>query len=210
MFASRHEILHDPPWYVFSKRMVAGKARWEYCGSYETTNVGNIDAEEFKGFPRNTRWGGLISESMSRTQPVYVKMRVRIGLRKLRETVTESRVDREADIIFESKKGERKGVQVTSEDVIRALSAGEEQPNILRMRCVGYDHAFVDDLKRDIEANAPDVGPAKKKQRESIKESTEELEGVSSQEQVSGVGRSNRERKPRIMAHDEEMSEDDW
>ncbi len=53
MFASRHEILHDPPWYVFSKRMVAGKARWEYCGSYETTNVGNIDAEEFKGFPRN-------------------------------------------------------------------------------------------------------------------------------------------------------------
>ncbi len=157
---------------------------------------------------------------------MYVKMRVRIGLRKLRETVTESRVDREADIIFKSKKGERKGVQVTSEDVIRALSAGEEvsflnvvwkltdfwgqQPNILRMRCVGYDHAFVDDLKRDIEANAPDVGPAKKKQRESIKESTEELEGVSSQEQVSGVGRSNRERKPRIMAHDEEMSEDDW
>ncbi|KAF9001623.1 hypothetical protein BDZ89DRAFT_1081679 [Hymenopellis radicata] len=205
MFASRHEILHDPPWYVFSKRMVEGKARWEYCGSYQTTNVGNIEAEQFKGFPRNvqTRWGGLIAESMSRTQPVYVKMRVRIGLRKLGETVTESRVDSEADTIFKSKKGERKGVQVTSEDVIRALGAGEEHLNILRMRCVGYDHAFVDDLKRDIAASAADPGPAKKRQRE--------LREMSSQEQVSGVRRSNRERKTRAVAHDElELSEDDW
>ncbi len=36
-----------------SKCMVAGKARWEYCGSYEATNVGNIEAEMFEGFPRN-------------------------------------------------------------------------------------------------------------------------------------------------------------
>ncbi|KAF8999030.1 hypothetical protein BDZ89DRAFT_1170733 [Hymenopellis radicata] len=199
MFASRHEILHDPPWYVFSKRMVEG----------------------FKGFPRNvqTRWGGLIAESMSRTQPVYVKMRVRIGLRKLGETVTEPRVDSEADTIFKSKKGERKGVQVTSEDVIRALSAGEEASlpacgvgltddseqhlNILRMRCVGYDHAFVDDLKRDIAASAADPGPAKKRQRE--------LKEMSSQEPASGVRRSNRGRKTRAVAQDElELSGDDW
>jgi hypothetical protein len=48
MFASRHEILENPPWTVFRKGSTAsGKAVWLYLGDYECELVGMMTGKEF-------------------------------------------------------------------------------------------------------------------------------------------------------------------
>lgn len=109
-------------------------------------------------------WGKRISGAHGTKTLEYVKMRVRIGLREsgLDPDTDPGRVNRETDILFRCKKGEKKGLQVTQETVIKALSAGEEVSflflfnpslmkfqhlNILEVRCVAYDQAFDNDFR---------------------------------------------------------------
>ena len=48
VFASRHEILENPPWSVFRKRLSAsGKAAWLYLGDYESELMGKMSGKEF-------------------------------------------------------------------------------------------------------------------------------------------------------------------
>lgn len=47
IFASRHEILSDPPWTVFVKRTNASPAVWSYQGEYGCTLCGTMTVEEF-------------------------------------------------------------------------------------------------------------------------------------------------------------------
>ncbi len=46
VFASRHEILKDPPWTLFVKR-VPSVAVWTYMGEYESVICGRLEAEQF-------------------------------------------------------------------------------------------------------------------------------------------------------------------
>jgi hypothetical protein len=46
LFATRREMLHDPPWTVFG-RVNAKPALWEYLGEYHNTLVGTISGEQF-------------------------------------------------------------------------------------------------------------------------------------------------------------------
>jgi hypothetical protein len=48
VFASRHEILENPPWSVFRKRLSdSGKAAWLYLGDYESELMGKMSRKEF-------------------------------------------------------------------------------------------------------------------------------------------------------------------
>lgn len=53
IFACRYEMLENPPWYIFSQRLVGGKKRWLFCGCYETRKAGRIEGEQFVNFPKN-------------------------------------------------------------------------------------------------------------------------------------------------------------
>lgn len=47
IFASRHEILENPPWSVFRKVSGPGQALWLYLGDYESELLGKMSAKEF-------------------------------------------------------------------------------------------------------------------------------------------------------------------
>ena len=50
IFASRHEILENPPWTVFRKGSSGSrKAVWLYLGDYECELVGKMTGTEFSG-----------------------------------------------------------------------------------------------------------------------------------------------------------------
>jgi hypothetical protein len=48
VYASRHEILEDPPWTLFCKDPAAKKAVWRYLGEYECKLCGKMSAELFR------------------------------------------------------------------------------------------------------------------------------------------------------------------
>jgi len=48
VYASRHEILKDPPWSVFFKDRTMKKAVWKYLGEYESKLCGKMSPELFR------------------------------------------------------------------------------------------------------------------------------------------------------------------
>lgn len=47
LFASRHEVLENPPWGVFRRHLDGKTATWLYLGEYESKLVGKMTKEEF-------------------------------------------------------------------------------------------------------------------------------------------------------------------
>ncbi|KAF6752282.1 hypothetical protein DFP72DRAFT_459391 [Ephemerocybe angulata] len=64
LFASRHEVLSDPPWGVFRKNLDGGEARWLYLGEYESVLVGRMTKAQFRMQRAmvKARWAKLIIE----------------------------------------------------------------------------------------------------------------------------------------------------
>lgn len=57
IFASRHEILENPPWTLFVKLRNETPAVWLYLGEYKCTLSGKMTAEQFAGQgPTYVRW----------------------------------------------------------------------------------------------------------------------------------------------------------
>ncbi|KAK0241272.1 hypothetical protein EDD85DRAFT_818263 [Armillaria nabsnona] len=167
MFASRLEIVESKPWHVFSERQVDKQIRWEYMGKYESVVSGRIEAEQFAGQSEEvkTQWG-----KSSKKADVYVAMRARIALRKHGLRIDNVSVDREMEVITkkmrkrsvykEITKDEKREVMneikaraplaITAEEIVDAFCNGDEHIKILRMECVGYDHAFVKDMQEKL------------------------------------------------------------
>ncbi|PBK74034.1 hypothetical protein ARMSODRAFT_568800 [Armillaria solidipes] len=170
MFASRLEIVESKPWHVFSERQVDKQTRWEYMGKYESVVSGRIEAEQFAGQSEEvkTQWGKLLLSS--KKADVYVAMRARIALRKHGLRIDNDSVDREMEAITktmrkrsvykEMTKDEkreamneikaREPLAITAEEIIDAFCNGDEHIKILRMECIGYDHAFVKDMQEKL------------------------------------------------------------
>ncbi|KAF8177598.1 hypothetical protein BJ912DRAFT_1063501 [Pholiota molesta] len=78
----------------------------------------------------------------------YFAMRARIALR-LASIIPMDDKDEEERIISEEVDSIKKdrGRPVSSDNIIAAFSDGDEEIDIVRVKCVQYDHAFADDLK---------------------------------------------------------------
>ncbi|KAF8991810.1 hypothetical protein BDZ89DRAFT_1086487 [Hymenopellis radicata] len=210
MFASRPDILSDPPLYMFRQVEIDGHRVWEYCGNYEATTVGRLEAEHFKmcsGTAR-TKWSTKIATCKNKDYGPYVAMRA----------ITPERVGREVRLLIKGEKG--KGMDITTKDAMEALCDGDEHLDIILMRCVGYDHAFMRDMRRDITAYAgaedrppkkrrveSGKGKGKKKQQSASASPSLSPPPAASEEYASGRRRSKRERKP-VMRIDDDDDDD--
>ncbi|KAH9486088.1 hypothetical protein JR316_0000152 [Psilocybe cubensis] len=148
IFASRHEILSDPPWTVFVKRTNAAPAVWMYQGEYECTLCGTMTVEEFVSQTQKVqdRWAQEVHDA--KTYDVYVIMRARVALRKAGLIPLKDKVEETSLIEEEMQNIKRgKGRVVTLGEILSAFHKGEEAIDIIRMNCVKYDHIFADDMK---------------------------------------------------------------
>ncbi|KIK01843.1 hypothetical protein K443DRAFT_132155 [Laccaria amethystina LaAM-08-1] len=163
VFASRHEILENPPWTVWCRCLESPTAMWSYLGEYESELCGEMSAEQFRDQPQKAKdaWAELLMKG--KAFDVYVAMRARIALRKHnvipleRLVLEDGKPETDEQVAVRSKSLEdgeikaikhKKGLEVESEDIIRAFSCGDEAIDIIRMRCVSYDHVFAQDLQR--------------------------------------------------------------
>ncbi|KAJ7093410.1 hypothetical protein B0H15DRAFT_157850 [Mycena belliarum] len=148
IFASRREITKDPPWALFCKDHSCRTAVWQYMGDYENDVAGQLTAAQFRSQRPEVKqqWGRHIAKS--KHWPVYVGMRARIALRKAGLPLEP---EREAREIAKIKAKSGKGMPLEPETVVDALSAGDERIDIIRMRCVSYDHTFAADMARRLE-----------------------------------------------------------
>ncbi|KAF5311336.1 hypothetical protein D9611_012629 [Ephemerocybe angulata] len=146
-------------WSVFRRH--PQDTEWLYLGEYENTLVGKMTKEQFC-WQRDTvqnHWAKLVLKK--KKSDVYAAMRARIALRKAGVLPVDDKEGEEALLLKEMgdvKKG--KGRPVTEGDVLEAFKNGDEGISILRMRCVGYDRAFIEDIERQ----HPTVEVVRKKQ----------------------------------------------
>ncbi|KAK0493168.1 hypothetical protein EDD18DRAFT_1180920 [Armillaria luteobubalina] len=228
LFTSRPEIVGGTPWHVFCKRQVEKRTLWEYAGKYTMVVSGKIEAEQFAAQTETTkkRWGDyLVTRKEAR---VYVAMRARIALRKHGQPLDERRVCMEIEAVMgramekpgdeemtkqdkQKEKGKIKArvpLAVTAGDVIEAFCNDDEYINILRMDCIGYDHAFVRDMQKKLSQWQPkpkntgktkstSVGKRKLPSRLEEEEEEEEEEGASS---GAPRRRSSRQRKKSVRS----------
>ncbi|KAF9022274.1 hypothetical protein BDZ89DRAFT_208416 [Hymenopellis radicata] len=121
----------------------SGRVVWEYVGGYEFKVVGELRGSTFKGLPEDVKraWGKLLASTMSRKRDVYVSLRARVALRKFGIAV-----DPEAEQLEMAEIRAGRGYALDGQDIVKALSSGEEGIKVLGMRCTSYDHAFVEEL----------------------------------------------------------------
>ncbi|KAJ7754191.1 hypothetical protein DFH07DRAFT_823296 [Mycena maculata] len=144
IFASRDEITKDPPWALFCKDKPSGEAVWRYMGDYQNKFYPTaITAEQFKSQNPKVKqqWGKLLLKA--KQCEVYVSLRARVALRKAGLPTAPDDVARE---VFSVRKNQ--GIKLTPEDIIEALSRGDENIKIIQMQCVSYDREFVADMAR--------------------------------------------------------------
>ncbi|KAH6897896.1 hypothetical protein BKA70DRAFT_744804 [Coprinopsis sp. MPI-PUGE-AT-0042] len=168
VFGSRHDILHDGPWSVFCPNVTNGSRehkRWTYLGEYESEIVGQLTAEEFRSQGANVKaeWGKQLTTRVRiKNIEIFLKMRSRIGLRKSGDIPSGNDAKDNGAVATEmSNVIKFGGSPVDKADVIRAFERGEERINIIRMKCVSYDHVFANDMKKRLEASAKRTKPAK-------------------------------------------------
>ncbi|KDR85968.1 hypothetical protein GALMADRAFT_235162 [Galerina marginata CBS 339.88] len=198
VFASRHEILENPPWTLFCKPSPS-PAVWLYLGEYESALCGKMTAEQFKSqtLVVKKEWAKLILKM--KAFDVYVSMRARIALR-VASTLPAEDKETEEDLIKAEMQAvkNKKGLPVTEEDVITALSKGDEGIDIIRMTCVKYDHDFADDMKAKF-ANydtllAANAAASKRKKEEKEKD-----------EAIAIPKKRGRKPKPKAQAQPQEV-----
>ncbi|KAF8182322.1 hypothetical protein BJ912DRAFT_1145231 [Pholiota molesta] len=147
VFASRHEILSNPPWTLFCKR-VKVKAIWWDLGEYECVRVGTMTADDFKAQPIIVQREWAKQHLKRKKIEVYVSMCARIALR-LASMIPIDDKEEEARIVQNEVKAVsvNKGRPVSEEDIIDAFRRGDEGIDIILMTCVKYDHDFANEMK---------------------------------------------------------------
>ncbi|KJA24212.1 hypothetical protein HYPSUDRAFT_537479 [Hypholoma sublateritium FD-334 SS-4] len=171
VFASRREILNSGTWTVFCKRSNAKPAVWLYVGEYENTLAGTMKAEEFnqQTLLVQREWATQLMDC--KLHDCYVSMRARIALRKAGQLPVTGQMgeakaaeeDRRVNDEIIAVKNNR-GLPVNKEDIIEAFCKGEEAIDVIRMRCVAYDHVFAEDMRAKY-PNYPALEAASKKKK---------------------------------------------
>ncbi|KAJ3510253.1 hypothetical protein NLJ89_g4787 [Agrocybe chaxingu] len=235
VFASRHEILYDPPWTLFHKVQNTKRAVWLYQGEYESVLSGTMTAEQFRGQRSEVKreWGDLLM-----TQVVckpYLSMRSRIALRKAGLIPLEDKMAEKVLIDKEMLAVKSKGGHpVDADDIIAALERGDEVQvlhhlspaaahiflqgiDILRMTCVKYDHAFAKELEERLPTLPRLTEEAKKKAEETAKKASNKRKkptvsvGLTSRTKKKKMATQRRmSKKSPPLETDEDSSADDF
>ncbi|KAJ7022460.1 hypothetical protein C8F04DRAFT_1402359 [Mycena alexandri] len=123
---------------VFSRKYNKRKGMvWKYLGEYVHEAVGKLKPEQYavQSAQFHEKWAHNILNSNKAPLPFRL-MRAKIALRKHNVPTTPAAIDAEV-------KQKRKKIPLTADEVSRAFERGEQYLNIVRMRCVSYDHKFV-------------------------------------------------------------------
>lgn len=195
---------------------------WCYLGEYESELCGQMSAEQFKDQPQKAKeaWAELLIKG--KAFDVYVAMRARIALRKHNvfplepQALEDGKPETDEQVAERAKSLEdeeikaikrNKGRKVDSGDVIRAFSRGDEAIDVIRMRCVSYDHVFAQDLQRQFDNYDQLL------EREKEKKAAEGKQGSSSKRKMQGVmrrgGKVKGKGKARDATRSDEESEDE-
>ncbi|KAJ3500303.1 hypothetical protein NLJ89_g9860 [Agrocybe chaxingu] len=243
LYASREDVITSAPFSLFYKACKA-PVQWKYLGEYKTEVYGKMSGNSFASQPatfKNT-WAGHILNKQN-----YARIRARIALRRaghqvsdeeelnttidedsqsenaLEEPVKKAAKDNVGDEVSAIING--KGLPVTEQDIIDALSRGDEGIKIVRMTCILYDHDFAHDIERRFvawkeggemkEAPKENTNGKKKTRKAATKRASKNvtiLKGSSCAGSSSSTGeprRSSRPRRaPRRMETSDEASDD--
>ncbi|KAF5322664.1 hypothetical protein D9619_002219 [Psilocybe cf. subviscida] len=205
VFASRHEILHNPPWTLFCKRKNEKPAVWLYLGEYESELVGKLTPEQFMAQSEvvQDHWAELITTQQ--VQVCYMSMRARIVLRAAGSIPIDNKEREEALVNEEVEKIRRgKGKKVTTRQILEAFSNGDEGVDIIRMKCVKYDHVFAHDIAKRFKDYPKMVADAKAKKQKQKRKPTR-----SASRRTSTSSRTRHQKPSNVDLADEEEEEDD-
>ncbi|KAJ7639980.1 hypothetical protein DFH06DRAFT_1216262 [Mycena polygramma] len=138
MCSVRQGMVNGRLWSVFIPKTVAGKKRWLYLGQYAFELVGSMTPAQFSNHTDTfqSNWAEKLLRTVKFDE--YVQMRARIGLRKWGRAITGENVAREMERVKT-----KKGLVLTKAQVIEALKRGDEKISVVRMKCVAYDHQFM-------------------------------------------------------------------
>ncbi|KAJ6471592.1 hypothetical protein C8R47DRAFT_745030 [Mycena vitilis] len=207
-FASRMDITEDfeSPWALFCKDRPSGGAVWRYMGDYRNRRCGTLTADQFSSQSQavQNQWGHHIStaKSKSATLDVYVSMRARVSLRKAGIVFDDERVEQEKKKIREK---QRTALPLASQDVIDALSRGDEAIDIIKMECISYDHEFVAEMSRRYDLWNPSAAAAARKRQKAEKTSLPRTKSKGKRVQKAPPRRSNDESGSDFAPESEEM-----
>ncbi|KAH7905456.1 hypothetical protein BJ138DRAFT_1164744 [Hygrophoropsis aurantiaca] len=142
LFTLRKEYFDHPVWSLFVCA-TPKPSGWGYYGEYQFTVSGVLSKTEFMNQESTVKkaWGDRILKT--KILAAYLEARARIYLRKSGTPITAGAVALESQRIKEGRGGE-----ITSDDVINALSSGEESIPIVSMTCIDFDHGFADSIAR--------------------------------------------------------------
>ncbi|KAJ7754167.1 hypothetical protein DFH07DRAFT_823269 [Mycena maculata] len=150
MCSVRKRMANGAPWSMFLRRKAHNRAVWLYAGEYVFVHVGALTAAQFKDQSADfhTAWAEKILRTVQFDE--YVRMHAEIALRKWGHAITEEAVAEEMAQI----RTKSEPLPLTTEDVVGALSRGEQKIDIVRMECASYDHEFVRDIAAICEQHA--------------------------------------------------------
>ncbi|KAH7905458.1 hypothetical protein BJ138DRAFT_759187 [Hygrophoropsis aurantiaca] len=136
----RNEFFEHPLCSLFI-RVTKKPVTWAYYGQYKFVVSGVFSTTDFinqKSTVKEAQADAIM------TCPPFHDIRARIYLRKSGMPVTASAVELETQRIKDNDGG-----KVTHNDVINALSHGEESISIITMSCIDFDHRFADRIERE-------------------------------------------------------------
>ncbi|KAJ3510254.1 hypothetical protein NLJ89_g4786 [Agrocybe chaxingu] len=140
IYASRHEIVQNPPWTVFYKSTLK-PALWTYVGEYESVVSGQLSAARFASQKPDFKKGWAEQLITAKEQTVYVRMRARIALRKA-GAIPLADEKEEARLVEKEVKAVRRGGKLSTSLHRDLFSKSDRTQNIdiIQMTCVKYDH----------------------------------------------------------------------
>ncbi|KAH7906073.1 hypothetical protein BJ138DRAFT_1163516 [Hygrophoropsis aurantiaca] len=140
MLSLRKEFFRHPSLRLFVC-VATNPVLWRYHGEYKFAESGVLSPTEFTNQASTVKrtWANKISNDDKTGHAVYRELRARIYLRKSGKSLTAGAVKLESQRIKK-----KTGGRITSNDVINALSSGDESISIVTMTCIDFDHRFAD------------------------------------------------------------------
>ncbi|KAJ3538198.1 hypothetical protein NMY22_g5266 [Coprinellus aureogranulatus] len=130
-------------WSVFVRAPEKDVAEWVYRGEYECQEVGRMTKEDF-GAQREEARQRWVETVWAKKDDCYLEVKIRILLRKEERPVEELRKN-DPKLWERLRKELKDGTRdpPTGDDIMKAYRNGDESIPISRLKCVGYDHAFI-------------------------------------------------------------------
>ncbi|RXW13007.1 hypothetical protein EST38_g12849 [Candolleomyces aberdarensis] len=219
ILSKRPEVLEYSPLGLFRRDMSGEEeAVWQYLGEYETKVVGMMTGELFRQQDSKVQRAWAKTILKQKGHQAYRMVKVRISLRKRGLPIpseAESKKTSDAATARGREKGKKKEKQedkdqdwgdVNEEDIIGALSRGDEGVEIVRMQCVSYDRTFADHIKDNFyrypEMLSEEKG-SKEKEKRSKPKTQKRIHTSASSSRRPPIPERRKKRTPRVRDQDD-------